>query len=39
MPLSSEGEHRLQLGLPAGLTGATPLWVIRFTGEVFTQYE
>lgn len=40
MPLSEEsGEHAPQLGLPAGLTGATPVWAIRYTGELFTDYE
>ena len=39
MPLAEEGEHAPSLAVPQGLTGGTPVWVIRFTGEVFTDYE
>jgi hypothetical protein len=39
MPSNEEGEHALQLALPPGLQGDTDVWVVRFTGETFTEYE
>lgn len=39
MPSTDEGEHAPSLGLPPDLQGDSPLWVIRFTGEVFAEYE
>lgn len=39
MPSTEEGEHRPALALPARLKGDTPVWCVRFTGELFTDYE
>jgi hypothetical protein len=39
MPSNEEGEHALQLALPPNLQGGTNVWVVRFTGETFTEYE
>ena len=39
MPSSEDGEHQLVLALPEGLKGDTACWAVRFTGEIFTDYE
>jgi hypothetical protein len=38
MPLQEGEAHAPKLALPA-LGGDSPLWVVRFTGEVFDDYE
>lgn len=39
MPSTDGAEHQPQLGLPPNTSGDSPLWVIRFSGEVFADYE
>lgn len=40
MPTSEDGvEAAPRLALPQGVVGTTPCWVVRFTGEVFKDYE
>jgi hypothetical protein len=38
MPVSESG-HQQQPAWPQGLGATQSCWVVRFTGEVFTDYE
>jgi hypothetical protein len=39
MPTNELGEHQQLGGLPPSLTGCQPVWCVRYTGEIFTDYE
>lgn len=39
MPVDEAGLHQPALALPPGLLASEEVWTIRFTGEVFRDYE
>lgn len=39
MPVDEAGLHQPALALPPGLLATEEVWTIRFTGEVFRDYE
>lgn len=39
MPVDEAGLHQPALALPPGLLGTEEVWRVRFTGEVFRDYE
>lgn len=39
MPLYKRQSYEIKAQVPPGLSSTTKLWSVRFTGEVFTEYQ